>query len=68
MEKHLCMKHFFLVAAALLGTVTSALAQKPAGDPKGGISAEEVAVMVNTINYEVTCDISRRAHTFYLNR
>jgi alanine racemase len=35
---------------------------------KGGISAEEVSVMVNTINYEVTCDISRRAHTFYLNR
>ena len=34
----------------------------------GGISAEEVSVMVNTINYEVTCDISRRAHTFYLNR
>ena len=35
---------------------------------KGGISAEDVAMMVNTINYEVTCDISRRAHTFYLNR
>ena len=34
------MKHFFLVAAALLGTVTSVLAQKPAGDPKGGISAD----------------------------
>ena len=35
---------------------------------RGGISAEEVSLMVNTINYEVTCDISRRAHTFYLNR
>ena len=34
---------------------------------KGGVSTEEIALQVNTINYEVTCDISRRAHTFYIN-
>ena len=33
----------------------------------GGIPTEEIALQVNTINYEVTCDISRRAHTFYIN-
>lgn len=35
---------------------------------EGGISTEEVAHMVDTINYEVTCDISRRAHTFYIQK
>ena len=34
------MRHFFLVLAALVGSMTVALAQKPAGDPKGGISAD----------------------------
>ena len=32
----------------------------------GGMSTEEVAILTKTINYEITCDVSRRAHRVYI--
>ncbi len=33
----------------------------------GGMSIEEVSQIVGTINYELTCDVTRRAHRIYIN-
>ena len=34
---------------------------------KGGMNIEVVSQIVGTINYELTCDVTRRAHRIYIN-